>query len=181
MGMYSSVPKADPAVYWHRSVDDVVGHSTAFVDSLDRSVLGSLGVPRDVLILLDINERAGSLRMVADIHILQLTERKTYDDAYRAYVAAGGEPTFESFDYAVGELLWWWSVTDDPMWKDNWYARGVGGWIEDALSRVRLIAARQDMHPFFEVGIWNTDFIERCIADDIDSELAQTMVSKGAK
>lgn len=50
-------------------------------------------------------------------------------------------------------------------------------WYEMASIRNRidhfvLIANNQEMHDYFEAGIWDVDFIAQCIKKDIDSTLA---------
>ena len=47
------------------------------------------------------------------------------------------------------------------------------------IERVRNIYTAQYAHPYFRMGVWDMGFIDSCIAEDIDPEMAATMRDGG--
>lgn len=148
--------------------DEVKALSHSFISGLDRSVLGHFAVDENLLTYLDTNERRVGLHLDG-YHVGNRSEYAV-DDEMEGHLKIMGDDTL----LIIGELLWWWSTTDEPLWE---YKNAVARLKYKAvMERVDTIARHQDKHPYFSVDIWDIDFIERCLADDIDPIVAKSLV-----
>lgn len=157
--------------------DELPSVSKAFVKGLDRSVLGAFAVDSEPLFLCDVKER---WKVVKD----RLTADGTLpldDGNYRWSADALAEygASYEEIYHLFAELYYWWGISDDPELVAA-VSGEEGKKFTDGIARLATIAAHPEMHDFFYVGIWDTEFIERCITDGVDVDLALSMSGRSA-
>ena len=146
---------------------DVSALSRRFIGGLDRSPLGRFAVPRDVLTEVDTEQRTRALRARGEMV-------KGYS-AFYAFQYAEDFAEKRGVDYyaAESELEFWWHYVGEPLLESPIQPRDE---YRDSLSRLYIIAESPvEMHDYFEAGLWDTDFIARCISDGIDAELAKSI------
>ena len=151
--------------------------STAFVDGLDRTVLGRFAVPRDVLISTDMFLRVTSSPVLRNLFLNARDVRRdsfSGDEARRLSMHHG-----LMFSASQHEALFWWRAVPDPLWSDQiTYGSKL---ITNSLDTLSAIVSHPDMHDYFAAGLWDVDFIERCILGDMDTELAVALYEKTAR
>ena len=163
-----------------RSLGHVPADAAAFVDSRDRSALGRFAVPREHLYLMH----------VVEVYRLRIPKEatgfysKSEEEAIHLFLAAEAEmkqvipPAILS---AVrSELLFWWRDDGISMVKT---AGDDHRLLELGMNHDKVAAVAESpvsFHPFFMADIWDLDFIARCVAEDIDVELAVSMMGEGS-
>jgi len=149
------------------TADEVEHMSNEFVRGLDRSRLGKFAVPLDVLQSVDILYRLYVMREA-------LSEDSPYWNHSRKTVDVCKAAGVDEFD-AVAEMLLWWTVKGDPF-RDFNKAKSLPVAHSDRMARLTFIAAHPDKNDYFVAGVWDVDFIERCISEGVDAELASTLL-----
>jgi len=162
-----------------RSLGHVPADAAAFVDSRNRSLLGRFAVPREHLYLMH----------VVEVYRLRIPKvptgfySKSEEKAIHLFLAAEAEmkqvipPAVLSAVRA--ELLFWWQDDGRSMVKT---AGDDNRLLELGMSHDKVTAVAESpttFHPFFMADIWDLDFIARCVAEDIDVELAVSLHSAG--
>lgn len=153
------------------TVDSAINVAVDWVNGLDRSVLGSLAVEHTDLVF---NHALMCLRWGDDVE---------YDDPdiFTVIVAMQSavssrlyNATVEYKDKLEDELLFWWSVSDNPVLVERselnthdsdlrWFRR---------YQAVSLIPARLQ---YFEAGIFDVVTVDRYIDSGIDLNLVSTL------
>jgi len=151
---------------WEGIVDD----SDEFVYGLDRSPLGRFNGSIEVLSAVDKAHRIRNLESEG-FRFAGYTFSKAKNEAY--VMAAHMHEDF----YAVeDDVYFWWSYVGEPMGIPR-------AEIVEALPSARMrydIAEHSEMHDYFAAGLWDKDFITRCISDSIDPEIAFSVFLEGA-
>ena len=73
---------------------------------------------------------------------------------------------------AKNEVLYWWSTSGNPVMEKQARADSM---FDRSLRIASIASSPRVMHPYFKVGIWNTDVIARCINEGIDADLAASL------
>ena len=134
-----------------------------FVNSLDRSVLGSFASDKDALILELIVQLNGD----------------TTSRAITELVSSNIELSMSNKG-ARAEMFFWLLRSGD---KDLIYQARKAAVFDDSAAvqasrRFDVIADNPDMLVFFERGIWDTDFIRKCLDEGIDSQIASDLLAR---
>jgi len=151
--------------------DEVEGMTASFIAGLDRSRLGSFAVPLDVLFANDVANR---------LFILTDGGSELYEDAIARLTSALFASDTDNRD-VTAEMVFWWSVTDDPFMRIRRVQHLIDSF-QEGIEKLLVVYENPDKHEYFDAGIWDVAFIERCIAGDVDVELALTlMASSGGR
>ena len=157
--------------YRDMTLAELSAMSYAFVNRLDRSPLGRFAVPQKLLLAVDRHERISTLASggfsVEGITVAQSSDR--VQDASRE----SGVPHSDG----VVELMYWWSVSDEPMWAAK-SKRALFSWVEKPMAWLGIVADNPEMHPYFAVGLLDYGFVQKCIADGIDVEIAVALATE---
>jgi len=158
-------------------VNAALAASVDWVTALDRSRLGSLAAPRECLVIQQAHERVameGFRRMEE-----ALDAQNYFSGHLDEYTKFHDLPWImgESYDRLTAEVHLWWLLSNETPLID--YANtnhshitpSVILWVE----RLNNAYNRPSLLPFFEAGIWDVEFIEHCIAEDIDVAMAVDM------
>jgi len=161
------------------TVEGLKRESRDFVYSLDRSVLGSFAVDSGLLVIADSIQRIDMLHDDVEANNLPAD----LDELDRIL----GEKMFRSKGFKGFGLLpevchWWISDGTSAMSRHaNALLKRSPEMVSTRAHRLTLAATYPAMHSFFEADIWDVPFIERCIADGVDIDLALSMSEVGAR
>jgi len=144
------------------------GASDSWAAGLDRSSLGVFAVPESILAIVDATKRADEYsshyKVLGEIH----------NEFYRRQEAEGVDydNVYESACLDA-ELMFW-------QEKSRGYAFRSREGLEDNLSqllmRLDVISEHPEMHSYFEAGIWDLEFIRKCMAGGVDADLANAVL-----
>ena len=146
---------------------DIEAESERFVARLDRTLLGRFAVPASALAAMDTFQRTRMRIKSKDDGV-----QSNYSPALRKLmqqISIAGIPE----ETISTELFFWWSISDEYRLAER--AAVVGKRFSDGIDRLFVVYAHPEMYGFFHADIWDMDFIGRCIADGIDSEIAASM------
>jgi len=153
--------------------DEVVSMSERFISSLDRSRIGSFATPLSALRAIDTLHRLTTLSCQPE------TTEPMYEFNKRASqnALAACEHSGIFRNDVTAEMFFWWRVHygDAPDFEAYSSPRAKV-FFNESLARLNTVYTHPEMHGYFEAGIWDIDFIERCIVDGVDSELAVSLV-----
>jgi len=144
--------------------------SREFIASLDRSVLGNFACDEYALGLMDVTYRfAASYGRVPKI-----SSRSGYYAKFDELIDIAGVNTDMSIALRSEILFWWMKMKDIDMqtYHDTTFGHIEKDVVNRRASELKVISQHPDMHAYFAMDIWDVEFIERCIADDVDAELA---------
>jgi len=137
--------------------------SDTYVASLDRTSLRAFAFPLEILSAFDTLQRAAMLK---DYSIKSMARERVSE-------------LLDEHGYALGmanvELLFWWRETSEPFWELR--SKSLDSYFISRIDHYGLINAHPEMHEYFAVDLWGTAFIERCISDGIDAELAVSLAA----
>ena len=154
---------------------DVEALSTKFVGSLDRSSLGSFAVDEYMLYLADVIQR--SLQVLWNA-IDNTTSLKT-DHAVKTIELqelVGNRGTLLAKVYA--ELFLWWKLSGNEKsiaYVKRYFADGHNGYMLAQMDVLNTVFLHPKKHDYFVAGVWDVEFIERCISENIDPSIASEM------
>ena len=157
--------------------------SERYVAGLDRTPLGRFAVPADVLTAMDELQRLPLYRGYVKNMDMVLTGRLSDSILMRD---ADFYPLFHRVDIlckesgtdyytARTELLFWWLMS----FEGEVGREGTRELLRDTgaeLIKLNAVYTNPSMHDYFAVGIWDTDFIGRCMTDGVDASLAVTLL-----
>ena len=165
MLVFEKATTSDIALAEYKSVSD------GFVGGLDRTRLGRFAIPLDVLTAEDtlqrigVSEEAGLLPGVS----MTSTHYKTMLNKSEGLCKASGIKNRD----ALNEVLFWWRECGDPLWDVDESEEMME--YHKGLPKLITVYDNPDKHDYFEAGIWDVSFIERCIAEGVDAELASSL------
>ena len=171
--MTSVPPFSDTPVEYYsredanRDIDALMEGSRKLVGEIDRSALGSFALPFEVLAIRHASSVLGDRGTFGDkTDLLQniLANRLT-----QACKTAGVDSSYAAFGKARTELRYW--AQSNNGIPEDWADRYSVLDVEDE-KKLHLVADNPAMLPYFESGIWDVDFIEDCLADNIDAAMA---------
>jgi len=154
-----------------RSVHSAIRHSREFIDSLDRSVLGSFASDDRVLHITDTIYRIGK----AYGGVPNIPGNSRYyalADELVSLVGVGSE----KMKHVNAELMFWWMKHDSEQKLIRYYNFQHRNEVDQSevqrIYNLGLVCEFPEMHEYFKVDIWDTELIKRFMADDVDAELA---------
>jgi len=150
---------------------DFEAESKRYVDALDRTGLGVFATPIPLLAAADVFYRMALLPSARSAITLR---NEWYERLRGAFVRSCRKQS--DMDDATAEMVFWWGLTDDPLWEQRKICTDNVA-VSERLTTLISIHAHPDMHDYFAAGIWDVDFIERCISDGIDPEMAAVLVA----
>ena len=171
--MTSVPPFSDTPVEYYsredanRDIDTLMEGSRKLVGEIDRSALGSFALPFEVLAIRHASNVLGDRREYGEkADVLQdiLAKRLT-----QACKTAGVDSSYAVFGKARTELRYWAQLNGGVHedWADRYSVLDP----QDE-KKLHLVADNPAMLPYFESGIWDVDFIEDCLTDNIDAAMA---------
>ena len=141
--------------------------SREFVARLDRTPLGSFAIPVDALAAMDALQRV-MYSLIDD------TSWTGYGDAFEKMKVLASAYGLTTRDCTL-ETLFWWSISDEPLWDKRSLS------LDDAFhhdtKRLHAVYDNPGMHDYFAHDIWDISFIERCLFEGIDAEIASSIKS----
>jgi len=150
---------------------DIVALSRDFIESMNTTRLGRFGLDSDTLLAADVIQRhrlvnGGGVEIKDSLLDFYLTESQ------RLLSAQG-----KTINDAHGELFFWWKLSGQGdlifyMMDELSHNKNL----THRMGFLSMVIDHRDMHDYFAVGIMDTDFIERCMADGIDAEMAHSLV-----
>jgi len=138
--------------------------SEQFVDGLDRALLTALNVDTRTLVSVESAMRYWLLNR-NDIEVSDYTLAQAGDDA----IAVAREMQ-TSFSKVENDVYFWWEYAREPLWNKDIKKDYRVRWTDIDLRFV--MADNPDKLDYFAMGIWDFDYIDRCIANGIDATLA---------
>ena len=149
---------------------DTTRTSAEFIDSLDRDVLGSFAMRRDVLFYAD-------LAQMRYINMLRhgVTGYGSTDDQDKLDELC--EVAGVEHHDALAELFFWWKRTGDKDLIGYIESGNENDKVKDRMAQLEIVAANREMQSFFAVDIWDTELIMRFLNDGVDAEVARELVS----
>ena len=143
--------------------------SRKLIGAIDRSRLGSFAVPLDALIAGETRERI--LEDTPDYgRYFEAMHHESIARLDKTLVDSGTDE-----DSVRVEVLFWWGIYDKSLLRYS--GRALRRDTENAVLRLVDIYENPDMHDYFAAGIWDIPFIERCMSDGIDHEIAGSIPS----
>ena len=155
-------------------VYEVVGASESWASTLDRSVLGSFSVDEEILILthayMSSSESfSGDDTYPPDVGSALIKRISEADKRVRAEFPDGGR--MNSYE-AYAELFMWWA-------EQGVYANARALETYEYTNRDAAFLTKVARHPerlaYYEAGLRDDDFIDRCVADDIDVSMVTSL------
>ena len=136
--------------------------SDIWVKSIDRSRLGVLATPPNILALGHAIHRTSKNR--SRYRVKELLEYMLTTET--------GQSVFGSpeFDNELSAEVWFWNKPGKRTPRFRLKAP-----LLPAVVRLETIAANPEMHDYFAAGIWDIEFINRCLAEGIDASIAVEM------
>jgi len=148
----------------------VMARAQKIVGSLDRSALGSFASSPEALTYA-LAVRIAVVGRMSNLY--RLLKRKSTLE----YALAHKNVSVEEDATARSEMYFWIQDSTDPAMQK--LAASTPYTIERDSSRDRdwserfsLVRSRPDAHGYFHAGIWDIEFIDRCISDGIDVSMA---------
>jgi len=148
-----------------------------WLGAVDRSSLGFFAFPLDVLAAVD--------ALTYGLSELYETEG---GEGWTLYMTVAHEQrvreAFERFGYsansietegngkAVAELAFWWERATGKDYYDDESTYRPRERNLDHLDKIQTVIDNPSMHPYFAAGLWDTEFIARCISDDVEPNIA---------
>ena len=162
------------------TLDEFYARSDAFIDSLDRGVLGRFAVDREALSIhnrINYNQFLVSYGTIIEGNSGELYTATGMQLLERLKFASGATgksiPVLRKDVYY--ELMYWWSQSDnksmrheaddEPKVADMHVTR-------KRMNQLAMVAICPNYHDYFAVGIWDLGYIERCYNDGIDPVIA---------
>lgn len=146
--------------------DKLWADATSLVDDLDRSFLGSFACDRSFLIW------AFAVRKQDDdSFVIRQTKQAMTQPGTQYFVPV----TSPAAILALDERAFW--LQYEQLTQEQFPVPQVTQDISRAASHAlrRVLYSRTHLLPYFEAGIWDEAFIDRCIADGIDANVAASM------
>jgi len=157
------------AVARSHAVSLVVNAASGWLGDLDRSAIGSLAVPFDVLVI------AAALDSVRDSNDNEDIRAALILNSLGGRMTGSGRYDSEALTYLAGiEYGFWWGEHHGVA-KPGFIA-SLNQW---SVMRVWMLGKAVESPvrvPYFEAGLDDVVFIDRCIDEGIDPELAVSMV-----
>ena len=160
-------------------VNDALAESRVWFSTLDRSPLGSFAVNAEVLIATQARERLGV--NATDI------KREAAWEVENALVSAMQAANIDGAGYSVflplrAEVMFWWLHCNDDRelvrYVEPQRAANTGAVsMNELITRLETVYSNPTAHPYFEVGIWELELIERFIAEGVDAAMAAELVA----
>ena len=159
-------------------VDEIQTRVRAFIDGLDRSVIGRFAVDEHALYLALVSElRRKKVEKMetdgwAEYSSSLKSAKRQFEESKRELRDVVTTEQFSTLVYT--ELIFWGQRSDEAdlkeilLWGVSWSAEH-----DELLTEVS--AHPVEMHPFFEAGIWDVPFIETCIADGVDVAISASI------
>ena len=162
-------------IYPEYDVEPLPARARAFIDGLDRSVLGRFAVDEQGLYLLHLGEL---YRFIAVALFSQNNRRREYDAVWEKITENEKAIREIVTDYTnrtvfLDELYFWWHSSDNGLLQGN-SERGYAPIERNAWMEL-LSTSPVARHEYFAVGLRDIDFIDRCIAVGVDPEMALTL------
>jgi len=149
-----------------------------WLSDVDRSELGFLALPLDVLAITDALafERAARFRRKGS-NLGDLDMRIACQTRLREASDRAGLGSFD--DRAANELDFWWNRTTGTGYygTTNFYSHPLVN--AEYRRHISAVVANPSMHPYFEAGIWDTVAIARYIEESIDASMASALDRQG--
>ena len=157
---------------------DITADSRDFIHNLNRSAMGVFASRRLALLrahklsmytlLRDSLDRRVSAGDASESSRTELDILNRLTDLARKSFAS--ECSGVQREMITAELFHWWSICGDSMMM-------AAARIQDASEssvKVTSIIDNPDMHEYFSAGIWDVAFIDECLTNGVDVELARS-------
>lgn len=164
-------PRRKPAKVRMTDLKELDDTSKDLLKSWDRSVLGRFGIQDfDVLHLMN---------MACLSYVIGQLDDNSYSQISYKLQRRLEQLHIDRSDVQY-ELYFWWQNSDDVKLQEYVETMRADEVLAERLRQFELIASHQDKHDYFEAGVWDINFIERCVADGIDPSLALTLAVHNA-
>ena len=162
-------------MYLDTIVARIIAASRSWVDSLPRERLGSLAVDEYLLVLShaylytdpDFRNDEDGVNMRHAGNIILEKRIGVTNKFYKA------NPLSDEYFSADGytELFFWWNLSGmhTEVIENNKYRQSEDRPFHD------LVFNRPEILPYYEAGLRDVDFIERCISDGVDADMARSL------
>jgi len=158
--------------------------SSRWLGAVDRTELGFFALPLDVLLSFDAllkvlyddskkQEAQPERGSAANENLGRLNMTATLISARAGVFTKASDP----FDPRMVELRYWWEKTTGQEYYGVRVPEQESG-SRKRMERIHLVAANTEMHPYFELGIWDVRFIEKCLTDGVDPEIARVLKNR---
>ena len=153
--------------------ETLYAQANEFIDALDRSELGIFAVPVGALVLAEVSRRAAELEEAG------VSFEYNFGGSARIRMAVGlRRERFNQID-VWAELYYWRNrlgldVPELPLRtqrdrRDNLAA------VERLAVLDMVVRHPVEMHEYFELDIWDTDYISQCLSYGVDAAVANSM------
>ena len=157
-------------------VQERLERSREWVAVLDRSVIGNFAVDDEFLVLshaiasVAVEDFAGS-PVNADVRNTLMGRR--YERGSTLIASENGIGVTEMVTQGIAEVFVWWGRqgVNKKFTEQDEYEQ-----FRPRCSFINTLINRPERLPYYEVGIHNRSFINKCITDGVDAELAVSMM-----
>ena len=156
--------------------DAIIGKSRDWVDSLDRSFLGSFAVDTELLAVMHAVytvkaadwKRGSTDTNPAVNHEIVTRMNDRVAEATRKSHSDGVQDRGAVARAATAELFFWWSQAS----VNGAYMKMISPYPDGRKELLLSLAGNPARLPFYEVGLRDERFIDTCIAEGIDAAMA---------
>jgi len=163
-GIHATVDGTD----WKKYTERLIAEAIADMGDPDRSSIGSLALPWDVVV-----DAGAFCRLYeSDLNALatSIIEKILEDRSEAALSEAEMHGTEAVYRNALLEYFHWSEIVDPS--RDDIAEYSEDPAFSERISYINFVTERPDALPYIDAGLRDMAFIERCLADGVDASLA---------